>query len=153
MTSTHFYRINTPTIVHETIDDEVIIIDFGTGNYFSLDNVGAFIWNDFAAGLDMESINARVCTLYGRQREEVDAATARFVTELIDSALILDMPGGQVPSSAPPPEGGMQPARPYSPPLLNRYNDMQQLLLLDPIHDVDETGWPNLPEEVGADAA
>jgi hypothetical protein len=22
------------------------------------------------------------------------------------------------------------------------YEDMQDLLLLDPIHDVDETGWP-----------
>jgi hypothetical protein len=26
--------------------------------------------------------------------------------------------------------------------VLERYTDMQELLLLDPIHDVDQTGWP-----------
>jgi hypothetical protein len=27
--------------------------------------------------------------------------------------------------------------------VLERYTDMQELLLLDPIHDVDESGWPH----------
>jgi hypothetical protein len=27
-------------------------------------------------------------------------------------------------------------------PLLRKYTDMRDLLLLDPIHDVDEQGWP-----------
>lgn len=155
MSSTHSYRINTPSVVHETIDNEVIIIDFNTGNYFSLDNVGALIWNSVAAELDMESVNANVCNLYGRRREEVEPATARFVAELIETGLILEAPGSQAQGPAPLPAAadGMQPDRPYAPPVLNRYNDMQQLLLLDPIHDVDETGWPNLPEEISADAA
>ena len=26
--------------------------------------------------------------------------------------------------------------------MFERFTDMQDLLLLDPIHDVDETGWP-----------
>jgi hypothetical protein len=30
----------------------------------------------------------------------------------------------------------------FTPPLLHKYSDMQELLLLDPIHDVDEAGWP-----------
>ena len=33
--------------------------------------------------------------------------------------------------------------QPFEAPILNKYNDMQELLLLDPIHDVDEAGWPN----------
>jgi len=37
----------------------------------------------------------------------------------------------------------------FEAPILHKYNDMQELLLLDPIHDVEETGWPssknNLP--------
>ncbi len=31
---------------------------------------------------------------------------------------------------------------PFQIPVLDVYSDMQDLLLLDPIHDVDETGWP-----------
>ena len=30
----------------------------------------------------------------------------------------------------------------YTAPKLATYSDLQDLLLLDPIHDVDETGWP-----------
>ena len=30
-------------------------------------------------------------------------------------------------------------------PQLSSYTDMQELLLLDPIHEVDESGWPNRP--------
>ena len=33
--------------------------------------------------------------------------------------------------------------RGYEPPILNRYDDLQNLALLDPIHDVEEAGWPN----------
>ena len=28
-------------------------------------------------------------------------------------------------------------------PTIEKYDDMQELLLLDPIHEVDEDGWPN----------
>jgi hypothetical protein len=31
----------------------------------------------------------------------------------------------------------------YEAPKLSAYTDMQELLLLDPIHEVDESGWPN----------
>ena len=30
----------------------------------------------------------------------------------------------------------------YRTPVLSIYTDMQDLLLLDPIHDVDQAGWP-----------
>ena len=31
---------------------------------------------------------------------------------------------------------------PFDVPVLIAYTDMQDLLLADPIHDYDETGWP-----------
>jgi hypothetical protein len=33
---------------------------------------------------------------------------------------------------------------PYAAPTLQKHTDMQDLLLLDPIHEVDETGWPSV---------
>jgi hypothetical protein len=36
---------------------------------------------------------------------------------------------------------------PYLAPVLNAYSDMKDLLLLDPIHDVAEEGWP-IPKPV-----
>jgi len=34
-------------------------------------------------------------------------------------------------------------ARPaFEPPVLTTFSDMQELLWLDPIHEVDDAGWP-----------
>jgi hypothetical protein len=33
-------------------------------------------------------------------------------------------------------------SRQFVPPVLERYDDMEDLLLLDPVHDVDAQGWP-----------
>ena len=30
----------------------------------------------------------------------------------------------------------------FAPPRLEKYSDLEDLLVLDPIHDVDEAGWP-----------
>ena len=35
----------------------------------------------------------------------------------------------------------------YQPPVLETYADLQDILLLDPVHDVDETGWPKTRAE------
>ncbi len=31
---------------------------------------------------------------------------------------------------------------PYTSPVLETFSDMQEILLLDPVHDVDKAGWP-----------
>ena len=32
----------------------------------------------------------------------------------------------------------------YGLPALERFTDMEDLLLLDPVHDVEEMGWPHV---------
>ena len=34
----------------------------------------------------------------------------------------------------------------FESPNLQKYTDMQAMLWLDPIYEVDETGWPNTPK-------
>jgi hypothetical protein len=36
-----------------------------------------------------------------------------------------------------------QPPTPHATPTITRYDDLQMLLQIDPVHDVDATGWPN----------
>ena len=43
MSSDIRFRINRPRVVYEVMDDEVVIIDFDTGNYYSLEKVAADI--------------------------------------------------------------------------------------------------------------
>ena len=34
----------------------------------------------------------------------------------------------------------------FEAPTLDRFDDLQGLLLIDPIHDVGDAGWPLLPQ-------
>jgi hypothetical protein len=33
----------------------------------------------------------------------------------------------------------------YQAPILEKFTDLATMLLLDPVHDVNEEGWPHLP--------
>jgi hypothetical protein len=64
-----------------------------------------------------------------------------FIDQLVAEALV---------DAEPAPEAGddMTAASAAAPqefvePLLQKYTDMEEMLLLDPIHEVDEHGWPS----------
>ncbi len=44
------FRLNQPSVIQETFDDEVVIINLDSGNYFSLDKVGAALWGLITRG-------------------------------------------------------------------------------------------------------
>jgi len=66
-------------------------------------------------------------------------AVEAFIRELAGYNLIVADPDGN-------PEATPAPATAeliYTPPVLSAYTDMEDLLQLDPVHDVDaESGWP-----------
>jgi hypothetical protein len=139
------FRINTPTVIHETIDDEVVIIDFDSGSYYSLDKVGADIWNLLQDGAAVTEIVQEVARRYEGRRVDIEEAVNRLIAELQQENIIVS-------------DGVREPERfeesvqisleteklSFEAPALQKYTDMQELLLLDPIHEVDEAGWPNV---------
>ena len=79
---------------------------------------------------------------------EVDDAVIEFVGRLVDEGLVRPAPDGH-PSTPIPEAGGA--GGPFTRPTITVYSDMEDLLLLDPIHDVDETGWPVRAETAEGD--
>lgn len=142
------FRINTPTVIHETIDDEVVIIDFDSGSYYSLDKVGADIWNFIQDGITVTEIVAGITRRYEGQRVHIEEAVNQLIAELQQENLIVP-DGVREPKNFEEfvPTGLEIEKLSFEAPALQKYTDMQELLLLDPIHDVDETGWPNIPDE------
>ena len=139
------FRINTPRVVHETIDGETIIVDFDSGAYFSTDGAGAVIWEQVAANSPVNDIVHLLTQRYAGDRGVIENGVQRFLAELQRESLIV--PLEETPASshqlAPAPadiNAGERPA--FQEPSLHKFTDMQDLLLLDPIHDVDEGGWP-----------
>ena len=132
-------QINAPGVIHEAIDGEVVIVNVDKGLYFSSDGVGAKLWSLIAEGESVESLIKWTGETYNAPSDDIEA----FVSQLTENELVtpVDIAPTVEPAAAPSPT----PAS-YTKPELNVYSDMEELLLLDPIHDATEEGWPNTPD-------
>ena len=148
MTTDRYYRIKEPDVLHEAFDNEVVLINLEDGNYYSLQGVAAMIWNFIAKNLSPEGIVEQILLHYTGDHDEIALSVNNFFAELLEDGLIeKHAPAGQevvFAAEANLPAEGANDLPVFSPPILERYTDMQDLLLLDPIHDVDEKGWPNV---------
>ena len=142
MASSTYYRVNTPRVVHETIDDEVVIIDLDTGSYYSLDGVGAVIWNRLDQNATPAQIAGWLAEQYGAGAPQIESAVDTLTAELQAEALILPVEGQPMAAGAFPANGVLALPDTFATPILHKHTDMQDLLLLDPIHEVDDSGWP-----------
>lgn len=132
------YRVMAPEVIADVIDGEAVIMNLKTGQYFSSEGVGSECWNALASGLSVELLVEQLAASYAADRATIGSAVEGFVQDLLSHELI-------APSDAPPSDAvrPSTPSRtPFHAPVLNVYSDMQDLLLLDPIHDVDAAGWP-----------
>ncbi len=132
------WRINEPRIVHEEIDGEVIAIDLATGAYFSMPATAAIVWRMLAMG-PVEARNL-IETLLDRFHDAPEVAAEEldaFVGDLVAHELVRET---AEPHQALPALNGERDE--YVSPGVERYTDMQELILLDPVHEVDAIGWP-----------
>lgn len=129
-----------PWVTHERLDDEVIAINLETGAYYALDGVAADCWALSASGSATDEIVAVITGRYEVDESQVRADIDQFVERLVAERLIVvggdgePAPGSDLPALAA--------KKPYTAPAVQKYDDLEDLLLLDPIHEVDEAGWP-----------
>ena len=138
------FRVNTPTVTHETIDGEAVIINLDSGNYYSLVEAGSLIWSLVEKGASANELQNLVQQTYQGDASDIDRGVQELLAQLQQENLIVPFDGAgeavDLTGAAPGNNNHEKPS--FNPPLLHKYSDMQELLLLDPIHDVDETGWP-----------
>lgn len=125
------YRIREPFVAHEMVDDEVVAVDFSTGSYFSLRGPAGTAWAalDGAEARGVDQVASAVA------EQHPDAAAVGPVQALLDHLTadgLLERTGDAGPEA---PDLG--------PLAYEHFTDMEELILLDPVHDVSETGWPN----------
>lgn len=138
-------KVNTPGVVHETIDGETILLDLKSGYYYSMDGSGSAIWDYLALTGNRESLMSIMCEANTAQASVIEESLAIFIEQLLKEGLLVE--DGSDKSSNTIDAASFEDqlksaAGSFIPPRLNKYADMQDLLLLDPIHDVDEAGWP-----------
>jgi hypothetical protein len=135
------YTVASKAIISEIIAGEAVIIDLDTGIYYSMDGCAAYIWHALTQSAPLGEI---ATALHGC----VDAPAEGVIMQQMD-ALAADCAANGLLTPAPDASAWQPIALParYPTPTLNLYSDMQTLLLLDPIHESDEMGWPNLPRQ------
>ena len=151
MKSGGYFSINKPKIIFEDFGEEVVLINLENGNYYSLEGAAAFIWNLIQSRTPQNGICGKLDQKFLGQKESMENAALQFIDELLKEELIFpseNPEGDKIPISNETSSNDAVPDKiPFVPPVLNRYTDMQDLLLLDPIHEVDESGWPIVPPE------
>ena len=135
------FRPAARAIVSEVIDGEAIVIDMRSGTYFSTDGIGASLWAAAAAGHSRETILRTLKTAHPESAEAVEEG-GDFLDELVANDLLAE-DGPSAAELAMP----VWPAAAYARPTLHQHSDMEDLIMLDPIHDVDTMGWPTRRED------
>jgi hypothetical protein len=136
-------------IVSEEIDGEVIIVNLRNGNYYSLSQSATVIWAGIQERATLERLQHRLQRRYSGETGSMGRDLAELIQALEAEQLITLRAASEAPrAEGPPPDAGAAGEREaYRPPLFERFTDMGDLLLLDPVHDAeDERGWPHAKE-------
>jgi hypothetical protein len=129
--------------MHETIEGEVIVIDLTTGSYYSLRDASAAIWQEVEKGTDEAGIAIALEHRYEAANDEIRDAARRLLDELVAEGLVerVSSETDVEPRASSPPTANER--RPFQAPVLEKHSDMQDLILLDPVHEVGPQGWPH----------
>jgi hypothetical protein len=139
------YRINSSQVINETIDGEAIMINLATGSYYSLDRVGGEVWALLEASVPVGDIVVELGRRYDGAEDDIRRAVDDLLHRLSSEELVVPCDDGDpVGAVSPGPGPTERPA--FTAPRLEKFTDMQDLILLDPVHEVDARGWPHLPD-------
>lgn len=119
-----------PAVTADKFDGEIVLIHIQSGLYFSLRGAAASLWEAMAAPVEVASLLAMFGKLPASDAAKIEATLRLFQ----ERGLVVESEG---PFSAPP-------TVTYEEPVVESYDDLADLITLDPIHDVSAEGWPHV---------
>jgi coenzyme PQQ synthesis protein D (PqqD) len=141
----HCFGPREEEVASKVIDGEAIIINLANGVYYSMDKVGALVWDLLQGGHTLEEVISVVTNRYDVAREQAETNVRDLVQELVQENLVVSTENGTSPAAGLTME--QQEKMSYEIPKLNIYRDMGDLLALDPpVPGLGDTPWKD-PEE------
>lgn len=135
--------IRRPDVIDEVFEGEAVVVNLATGMYFALNADATRVWRAIADARPWPELAGEVAAETGADPADVLAIVTAFAGDLASHALVA-LDDTAAPAAPPPADVPFTPG-------LQVFSDMEDLLLLDPIHDidVDGTGWPQAPAPTG----
>lgn len=124
-----------PRLAADVFDGEYIIANLDTGLYYSVQGLAVSLVNALPFQ-DADSVVRSLVDAFPEIEGDIEGELVAILNELLSEEVIKQ--DDKVTSASPV---DFKLPKEYVPSRFNRYADMKDLLLLDPIHDVDEEGW------------
>lgn len=137
------YKLNEEKMFFDMADGQAVVINFLSGMYYGTTSLGSVILERLVKGNAPEEILGAVQALPGCP-EDFGVQMENFITELREKEILLEGEKRQGGNEA---IGEMALADGFT-LTLDEFSEVQDLILADPVHDVDvEEGWPVFKEE------
>ena len=137
------YKLNEEKMFYDYADGQAVVINYQTGMYYGMSLLASAILDRIIAGKNVDEIITAVKAL-PQCPPDIANRVHSFVKELQEKEIIVDgpaVPGGMEALSKEVAEDGFDLK-------LDMFAEMADLLLADPVHDVDmQVGWPKLKDE------
>jgi hypothetical protein len=137
------YKLNEEKMFYDIADGQAIIINFVTGMYYGASALGSMVLDALMQGKDPMQIVDKIKNNEGCV-VEIDQRVERFIAALTEKEIFIsdDQPYSQESLGDFVVVDGDYSLE------LNEFAEVQDLLLADPVHDVEaDMGWPKLKEE------
>lgn len=95
MPSSAPYLHTSDAVTHAQVEDEVVLLNLEDGIYFSLDAIGARIWDLLTAGTTRDRIVAAILAEYEADPAEVERDVDAFLDQLLARRLVREVTGAQ----------------------------------------------------------
>jgi hypothetical protein len=134
------FRINTPSVIFERFDEEVVAINMDKGTYHSMAGPAADAFVLLSEEATAGELAGVLSNKYAATPEQIETALAPFLEQLRNEQLIVPVETRK--PRDPLRIAGKESGLPFVAPSLQAFRDLEGLLLLDPVHEVDDEGWP-----------
>jgi hypothetical protein len=125
------FEIKSPEVVYDEIDGEYVIVDLASGKYFRIQGESGKL---FALIISGQALQTKKDSLSSRTAELVDSA----VRKLVDNSIIREATDQNSAGSS-----DENASFDLSEFVIEEFTDLQDIIGLDPIHEVDlNQGWP-----------
>lgn len=131
------FNINAAVYDLEDFDDEIVLVNIQTGIYFTMSESAPFIIRELSKGVNLSNVFDNINASSHDVNNKI--AIKDFIELLIQEKILVD-------NSAINADNSIDFDQISSLPLYKKFEDIGDLIKLDPIHDVSDLGWPNKSE-------
>jgi hypothetical protein len=134
------YGLNAAKVACQVLDGEAIVIHFERGHYYSAAGSAVLLLGLLSEGSSVAELGSALVRRFELEPEHAARVVVTFLQQLWAEELLV--PTSPDAAERPTNATDVAPKTSFEEPRLVKYTDLEDLLILDPIHEVMLSAWP-----------